>query len=183
VDYVSHLLPQVGLLFIPHVKYVWAWRTMVDDVDWEKLPICPPESSPAILPAELSSNKSQEDLGEGNYAFCLPNICSYSQRPVTCCNILRHGASGFTLPSKEGVLRIFIGLINPSPQQGLKLRALGPMASTLTITPQRRLTVNVSSWSLFPVLFSKPIPVELIVPAICDVKVVIWLHFLKNFFC
>jgi hypothetical protein len=38
---------------------------------------------------------------------------------------------------KEGVPRIFITLKNLSPRPGLKPRALGPMASTLTITPPR----------------------------------------------
>jgi hypothetical protein len=36
---------------------IWAWRTVVDDVNWGKLPIHPPERSLAILPAEPSSKK------------------------------------------------------------------------------------------------------------------------------
>jgi hypothetical protein len=55
------------------------------------------------------------------------------------CKILLHGASGFTSPPKEGVLQIFIALKSPSPPPGLNPRTLGPMASTLTITPPRRL--------------------------------------------
>jgi hypothetical protein len=46
---------------------------------------------------------------------------------------------GFTSHPKEGVLRILIALKNPSPRPGLNTRTLGPMASTLTITPPRRL--------------------------------------------
>lgn len=37
-----------------------ACRTMVDDADWGKLPIRPPECSLAILPAEPSNSKLRE---------------------------------------------------------------------------------------------------------------------------
>jgi hypothetical protein len=52
--------------------------------------------------------------------------------------ILRHGASGFTYPPKEGVLWIFIDLKNPSPRQSLNPQTIDPVTSTLTITPPRR---------------------------------------------
>jgi hypothetical protein len=45
---------------------------------------------------------------------------------------------GFISHPKEGVLRIFIALKNPSPWPGSNPRTLGPMASTLTTTPPRR---------------------------------------------
>jgi hypothetical protein len=54
--------------------------------------------------------------------------------------ILRHGTSGFTSHPKEGVLRIFIVLINPSPWPGLNPPPLGPVVITLTTTPPRRQT-------------------------------------------
>jgi hypothetical protein len=41
---------------------------------------------------------------------------------------------------EESVLRIFIALENPSPWPGSNLQTLGPVASTLTTTPPRRLT-------------------------------------------
>jgi hypothetical protein len=53
--------------------------------------------------------------------------------------------SGFTSPPKQDVLRIFIALNNPSPRLGLNPRTLGLMASTLTITPPRRLVMTVLS--------------------------------------
>jgi hypothetical protein len=56
----------------------------------------------------------------------------------TCCETLRHGASGLTSSPKKGVLRNFI-VLNPSRQRGFNPRTLGPLASTLTITPPRRL--------------------------------------------
>jgi hypothetical protein len=41
------------------------------------------------------------------------------------------------------VLPIFIALKNPLLRPGLNLRTLGPMASTLTIIPTRRLDTNI----------------------------------------
>jgi hypothetical protein len=54
---------------------------------------------------------------------------------LTCRKILRHGTSGFTSHSKEGVLRNFIALKNPLPWPALNPQPLGPVASTLTTTP------------------------------------------------
>jgi hypothetical protein len=42
---------------------------------------------------------------------------------------------------KEGVLRIFVALKNPSPWPGSNPQPLGPVASTLTTTPQTRPSV------------------------------------------
>jgi hypothetical protein len=61
----------------------------------------------------------------------------YVNGSFTCRKMLRHGTSGLTSPPKEGMLRNFIALKNPSRQPGLNLRPLGPVASTLTITPPR----------------------------------------------
>jgi hypothetical protein len=47
---------------------------------------------------------------------------------------------------KEGVLRIFIALKNPSPWPGSNPQPLGPVASTLTITPPRRLPNVAVEW-------------------------------------
>jgi hypothetical protein len=44
----------------------------------------------------------------------------------------------FSLPQKEGVLRIYITLKNPLPCPGLNLRTVNPMAHTLTITLPRQ---------------------------------------------
>jgi hypothetical protein len=68
--------------------------------------------------------------------------------------ILRHGTSGFTSHLKEDVLRNFIALKNPSPLPGSNPRPLGPVASTLIITPPRRLNCTGTglspSSSVFP---------------------------------
>jgi hypothetical protein len=69
-----------------------------------------------------------------------------------------HGTDGFTSRPKEGVLRIFITLQNPSPRSGLNSRTLGPIASTLTITPPRRLspyiTYVVGFYSVLSMVYS-----------------------------
>jgi hypothetical protein len=56
-----------------------------------------------------------------------------SQVIFTCRKFLRHGASGFTSPPKEGALRIIFSLKNTPPRTVLNPRPLDPMASTLTI--------------------------------------------------
>jgi hypothetical protein len=76
-------------------------------------------------------------MGEGNVNLVCPSPWYFS-RCLTCRKILRHGTSGCTSHLKEGVLRIFIALKNPSPWPGLNPRPLRPMASTLTTTPPRR---------------------------------------------
>jgi hypothetical protein len=66
----------------------------------------------------------------------------YVNGSFTCRKILRHGTSGFTSHPKEGVLRIFIALKNPSPRPGFNPR---PVESTLTTTPTRRLALGIST--------------------------------------
>jgi hypothetical protein len=51
------------------------------------------------------------------------------------------------LPPKEGVLRNFIALKNPSPWPGSNLRPLGPVASTVTTTRSRRPVLIVLPFS------------------------------------
>jgi hypothetical protein len=63
------------------------------------------------------------------------SYCIYKHRTS-----LRPGTSGFISHTKEDVLRICIALKNPSPRSVLNPRPLGPVASTLTTTPPRRLT-------------------------------------------
>jgi hypothetical protein len=85
-------------------------------------------------------------MGEGNENLVYPcpsdfksflhAVKSYDMEP-----------SDFTFHRKEGVLRIFIALKNPSPRPGFNPRALGSVASTLTTTPPRRLWLRVAPWS------------------------------------
>jgi hypothetical protein len=52
---------------------------------------------------------------------------------------------GFISLPKEGLLGIFIAIKNPSPRPGLNPRTLGPMASTLTITPPMTPLLEIST--------------------------------------
>jgi hypothetical protein len=78
----------------------------------------------------------QEKLSKKGREFCLQATPSYSGI-LTCRKILRHGAAGFTSPSKEGVLRISITLKIYRPRPGLNLRTLGPVARTVSTRPPR----------------------------------------------
>jgi hypothetical protein len=117
---------------------MWAWRAMVmmptGDNSWLVY-----QSSQAVLPADISVASRMTGRRSENFA------CSvYETTSLICRKILRHGTSGFTSHPKEGVLRIFIAIKNPSPQSGLSLRPLGPVTSTLTATPPRRLIFEVT---------------------------------------
>jgi hypothetical protein len=119
---------------------IWAWTAMV--MMMMMMTIMMPagdnswlvhQSSPVVLPAETSGESRRNGWSE-NFAYqCLKYLKGY----LTCRKILL-GTSGFTSHSKEGVLRIFIALKNPSPRPDLNLRPLSPAASTITTTPPRR---------------------------------------------
>jgi hypothetical protein len=96
---------------------------------------------PVVLPSETSLERV------GEWAMEM-RICSIHprwdlKRSFTCRKILRHWTSGFTSHPKEGVLRIFIALKNPSPWPGSNPQLLGPVTSTLTTTPPGRLRCMV----------------------------------------
>jgi hypothetical protein len=57
---------------------------------------------------------------------------------VTCHNILRHVAFGFTSSPNEGVLLIFIAPYKSIASAGFEPANLWSHADTLTITPLRR---------------------------------------------
>jgi hypothetical protein len=117
----------------------WAWRIMVDDVDWGTLLILPPERSLSILPVQPSSCKMERIWAKEMIDVAYEIFLSYSKTSLTCRKILRHGAFCFTSPPKKVLLRIFIAFKTPSHRPGLNQRTFGPMASLLTVTPPRRL--------------------------------------------
>jgi hypothetical protein len=106
-----------------------------DDACWDNFWLVH-QSSLAVLPAETSVANRRNGLRTENFAS---QYLKYLKWSFTCRKILRHGTSGFTSHPKEGVLRIFIALKNPSPRLGLNSRPLGPAANKLTTTPTRRL--------------------------------------------
>jgi hypothetical protein len=112
-DYVSELRPPTGLLFIPRVicehGKQWWW--------WCRLGITPDSSTRAlaVLPPETSGISRRNGRRSDNFAY---QYLKYLNGSLTCRKVLRHGTSGFTSHPKEGVLRIFIALKNPSTWQG-----------------------------------------------------------------
>jgi hypothetical protein len=125
---------------IVHTQVTAMW-TMVW---WYRLDITPNLSTRALWqPPVLSGSAVSRDISEastrmdeGNENLVYPSPWDF-KRSLTCCKILWHGTSGFTSHLKEGVLRIFIALKNPSPWPGLNPQPLGPVTSTLTTTPSR----------------------------------------------
>jgi hypothetical protein len=77
-------------------------------------------------------------MDEGNENLVYPSPWHFKGY-LTCRKILRHGTSGFISHPKEGELRIFIALKNPSFRPGSNPRPMGSVASTLTTTPPWRL--------------------------------------------
>jgi hypothetical protein len=115
---------------------MWAWRAMVvmmlaGDKSW-----LVHQSSLAVLPAETCGASRRNWRRGENFAY---QYLKYVKGSLTCRKILRHGTSGFTSHSKEGVLWIFNILKNSSPRPGLNPLLLGPVASILITTPPRRL--------------------------------------------
>jgi hypothetical protein len=133
--YVSELRPPKCLFFIP--GWYLRWRAMVI--------MLPTGVTPDPFIRALWQSYQQRHLGQvggmGERVRILPIGIWNTSRERR--KILWHGTSSFTSRPKEGVLRIFIALKNPSPRPGLNPRPLGPVTSTLTTTPPRRLKTSV----------------------------------------
>jgi hypothetical protein len=122
-DFVSELRPPTCLLFIPQVIYVhgeqW-WNDIDKESSWFVY-----QSSPVLLQAESSSSDAGGS-GQGNDEFFLTKYFFHTWKcSLTSCKILWHIADGFTSPPKEGVLRIFIAVKNPSPSAGFETVNVG----------------------------------------------------------
>jgi hypothetical protein len=74
-----------------------------------------PDSSTTALWQSYRQSSSNKAGGTGKInEFCLTKYLFHSSKgSVICCKIL-HVVNAFTSPPKEGVLRIFITLKNPS---------------------------------------------------------------------
>jgi hypothetical protein len=140
-DCVLELWPPAGLLFITqvlceHGEPWWWWRQ----------PGKTPDSSTRALWQSYQQSHLVKSVRNGrrseNFVYL---YLKYLKGSITCHQILRYGDSGFASHSNEGVLWNFIALKNPSPWPGLNPRPLGPVASTLAITPQRQ-CVQVTTW-------------------------------------
>jgi hypothetical protein len=96
----------------------------------------PPVMSDSPVSRDVSG--ASRKIGEWNVSLVYPSSCDF-KTSLKCYKILAHGTSGFTSHLKEGVLRIFIALENPSSWPGSNRQPLGPVASTLTTTSPRRI--------------------------------------------
>jgi hypothetical protein len=134
LDYVSEPRPPTGQLFIPQVIDMSAWRAMTMLLGGKNSWLVH-QSSLAVLQAETSRANRRNGRRSENFAY---QYLKYLKGSLTCRKMLRHGTSGFISHPKEGVLLIFIAIKNPSPRSRLNPRPLGPVAITLTTTPQRR---------------------------------------------
>jgi hypothetical protein len=63
------------------------------------------QSSLSVLSAETSGESRRNGRRSENFVY---RYLKYLKGSLTCRKILRHGTSGFTSHTKEGVLRIFI---------------------------------------------------------------------------
>jgi hypothetical protein len=122
----------MSLLFIPcmiceHEK-PWWW--------WCRLGKTNESSTTPHQQRHLGASKRNGRKSE-NFAYTVSEI---NQRSSTRHEILQREASSFISHLKEDVLWIFIALKNPLPWPGLNLQPLGPVASTLDTTSQRRLS-------------------------------------------
>jgi hypothetical protein len=127
---------------IVHPRVIAIW-TMVW---WYRLRLTPNSSTRALwqppvlsgCPISRDISRASRRMGEGNENLVYASPWDF-KRSLTCRKILQRGTCGFTSHPKEVVMRIFIALINPSLWPGSNPRPLGPVASTLTTRPPRRL--------------------------------------------
>jgi hypothetical protein len=110
---------------------IWERRTMVERYLQSKIP----DSSTTALwqSYQQSSSSKSGGTGEGNYELGYTKyLHSYFRQ------ILQRGTNGF-LPLRRKARRGFLSSVNiHRPRSCLNLLTLGTMASTLTITPPRR---------------------------------------------
>jgi hypothetical protein len=134
--YVFELQPPTNLLFIPKMIYKHG-EPWWNDTDKGILLICPLELSNNPTSSHLVASRRN---GRRKWSIWPCEVLSFILPKwfFTCHKILWHGASGFTSPPKEDMLRIFITLKNPSPRTGLNPQTLGTIASTLTTRPLKR---------------------------------------------
>jgi hypothetical protein len=118
----------------------WPFMSLKNSGEWCRPGKTPDSSNRALWKSHQQSHlvANREDLGEGNYGFCLRNIFFHTPKV---------GFSCFTSPPKERVLLSFIALKNPSRPPGLNPRPLDPVSSQVTTTPPRWHVLHlVSSW-------------------------------------
>ena len=81
----------------------------------------------------------------------MPNSTIHSRVLLYAVN-LRHGTDGFTSPPKEGVLRIFFALKNPTASAGFEPANLGTKGQHATSRPPKPIVLRVGALVLGIVL-------------------------------
>jgi hypothetical protein len=135
-DYVSELRSPTGLLFIPQVicehGEPWLW--------WCRLGITPDSSTRALWQSYQQRHLDQVGVMDEGVRISPISICSTSKNLLHAVKSYNMGLPAL-LPIRGKVCYgFFYRPWSPSPQPGLNSRPLGPVASTLTSTPPRRLT-------------------------------------------
>jgi hypothetical protein len=115
---------------------MWAWRAMVvmmppGDNSW-----LVHQSSLAVLLAETPGASRRNRRKRENFAY---QYLRYLKGFLHAVKSYDMGHPALLSIREEGVLRIFIAIKNQSPRPSLNPPPLGPVASTLTTTPPRRL--------------------------------------------
>jgi hypothetical protein len=116
-------------LICEHRGPLWWWW-------WCRLGITPDSYTRALRQSYQPRHLGQVggmDEGVRILSISIWNTLRILSHAVKCRKILRHGTSSFTSHPKEGLLRIFISLKNPSPRPGLNPRPLDPVASRLLL--------------------------------------------------
>jgi hypothetical protein len=128
--------PRPSMAYCSSPGWMWVWEPWCW---WFRLGITPDSSARALR--QSYQQRHLERVGGMDEGTRISRIQYpwYANGYLTRRIILGYGTSGFTFHPKEGVLRIFVALKNPS-RLGLNPRLLGQVASTLTTTPPRRLS-------------------------------------------
>jgi hypothetical protein len=120
--------------YCPSPEWMWAWEPW----RWWFRPRITPDSSTRPLWQSHQQKHLGRVGGMDEGVRILPiSIWNTSRDLLQAVKSYDMGPSRFTSHPKEGVLRIFIALKNPSPRSGLSPRPLGPVASSLTTIPPR----------------------------------------------
>jgi hypothetical protein len=94
---------------------------------------------------ELQATKSGTICGRETQPIILPRDADFHvhSRVLLHAVSLRHGTDGFTTPPKEGVLRTFFALKNPTASAGFEAANLGSKGQHATPRPQKPLETEL----------------------------------------
>jgi hypothetical protein len=89
-------------------------------------------------------------------AEILPKVANFTSLLGSfTCRKARHGTDGFTSPPKEGVLRIFYRLKNPTASAGFEPATLGTKGQHATSRPPKPLYSGLSLCKIIALFYEK----------------------------